>query len=94
MVGLGIIEGLGEMDEMTAITQEEISEQLIYASHYGLHHMLHVHHVSGALEMEIEKFFQESITDWLELCVCAERYILIYPFFDWIEVASTSTKAK
>ena len=90
MVGLGIIEGLGKMDEMTAIPQKEISEQLVYASRYGLDHMSHVQHVSRALEIEIEKFFQESITVWLELCVRAERYISIYPFFDWIEVSHGS----
>src|SRR5260370_23288640 len=87
VAGLGIFKGLGKRDEMTTIPQREISEQLVYASCYGLQHMSHVQHVSRGLEIEIEKFLQERITDWLELCVRADRYISILPFFDWIKVS-------
>ena len=57
------------------------------ACHYVLDHILDVQCVLGALEAEIKKFLQESITNWLELCVRTERYILIYPFFDWINIS-------
>ncbi len=87
VAGLGIIEDLGELEVIPAIPETNISEHLAYACRYGLDHILHVQHVSGALEMEIEKFLQETITTWLELCVRGERYISIYPFFDWIEVS-------
>ncbi len=84
VAGLGIIEELGELEVMPTILQTNISEHLAYACRYGLDHILHVQRVSGDLETEIEKFLQESITTWLELCVRTERYISIYPFFDWI----------
>src|SRR5258708_10988228 len=82
VTGLGIIEELDELEVLPTIPN--IPEHLAYACRYGLDHILHIHHVSGALEIEIEKFLQESITTWLELCVRTERYISIYPFFDWI----------
>src|SRR5258708_16516811 len=72
---------------MLTITQTNISGHLAYACCYGLDHISHVQCVSGDLETEIEKFLQESITTWLELCVRTERYISIHPFFDWIEVS-------
>ncbi len=56
------------------IPQTNVSEHLAYAYHYGLDHILDIQCVSGALEAEIKKFLQESITNWLELCVCTERY--------------------
>ncbi len=87
VAGLGIIEELGELEVMPTIPQTNISEHLAYACRYGLDHISHVQCVSGALETELEKFLQESITNWLELCVRVERYISIYPFFDWIDVS-------
>ncbi len=87
VAGLGIIEKLGELEVMPTIPQANISELLAYACRYGLDHILDVQRVSGALETEIEKFLQENITNWLELCVRTERYISIYPFFDWIDVS-------
>ncbi len=87
VAGLGIIEELGESEVMPMIPQTNISEHLAYACYYGLDHILDVQHVSGALETEIEEFLQESITDWLELCVRTEIYISIHPFFDWIDVS-------
>ncbi len=82
--GLGKIEELGELEVLPMIPQTNISGHLAYARRYGLDHILHIQHVSGALKIEIEKFLQESITTWLELCVRTERYISICPFFDWI----------
>src|SRR5258708_31124537 len=87
VAGLGIIEDLDELEVMPMIPQTNISEHLAYACRYGLDHISHVQCVSGALETELEKFLQESITNWLELCVRVERYISIYPFFDWIDVS-------
>ncbi len=69
------------------IPQTHISEHLVYMCRCGLDHILHIQCVLGALETEIKKFLEESITTWLELCVCTERYILIYPFFVWIDVS-------
>ncbi len=85
--GLGIIEQLGHLEVIPMIPQTNVSEHLVYVYRYGLDHILDIQCVSGALEAEIEKFLQESITNWLELCVRTERYILIYPFFDWISVS-------
>src|SRR5258708_14243900 len=87
VTGLGIIEELGELDVMPTVPQTNISEHLAYACRYELDHISHIQCVSGALETELEKFLQESITTWLELCVRAERYISIYPFLDRIEVS-------
>ncbi len=87
VAGLGIIEELGDLEVLPTIPQTNISEHLAYACLYGPDHILDVQCVSGALETEIEKFLQESITNWLELCVRTERYISIYPFFDWIDVS-------
>ncbi len=87
VAGLGVTEELGGLEVMPMIPRTSISKHLVYVCRYGLDHILDVQCVSGALETEIEKFLQESITDWLELCVCAERYISIYPFFDWIDVS-------
>ncbi len=87
VAGLGIIEELGELEVMPTIPQTNIPEHLAYACRYGLDHILHVQRVSGELETDIEKFLGESITLWLELCVRAEGYISIYPFFCWIEVS-------
>ncbi len=69
------------------IPQTDISEHLAYTCHYGLDHILDVQGASGALETEIEMFLQESITNWLQLCVHGNRYISIYPFFDWIHIS-------
>src|SRR5258708_3157174 len=87
VAGLGIIEELGELEVMPAIPQTNIPEHLAYACRYGPDHILDVQRVSEALETEIEIFLQESITNWLELCVRGDRYISIYPFFDWIDVS-------
>src|SRR5258708_18815950 len=87
VAGLGIIEELGESEVMPTVPQTNISEHLAYACRYGLDHILDVQGVSGALETEIEMFLEESITNWLELCVCGDRYISIYPFFDWLDVS-------
>ena len=87
VAGLGIIGKLGKLEVMPTIQWANISEHLAYMCCYGLDHILDVQHVSGALETEIEKFLQESITYWLELCVHTERYISICPFFDWIDVS-------
>src|SRR5258708_31614683 len=87
VAGLGIIEELGKLEVMPTIPQTDISEHLAYACCYGLDHILDVQGVSGALETEIEMFLEESITNWLELCVRGDRYISIYPFFDRIEVS-------
>ncbi len=87
VAGLGIIEELGELEVMRTIPQTNIPEHLAYTCRYGLEHISHVQHVSSALEAEIEEFLQEGTTTWLELCVRAERYISIYPFFDWVEVS-------
>ena len=84
---LGKIEELGELEVIPTIPQKNIPEHLAYACRYGLDHILHIQHVSGALEIEIKKFLQESITTWLELCVRTERYISMCPFFDWIDVS-------
>ncbi len=86
-MGLGIIKQLGDLEVIPTIPQTNVSEHLAYVYCYGLDHILDIQCVLGALEAEIEKFLQESITNWLELCVCTERYILIYPFFDWINVS-------
>ncbi len=90
VAGLGIVEKLGELEEMPMIPQTNISEHMAYACRYWLDHILDIQRVPGALETEIEKFLQESITNWLELCVRTERYISIYPFFDWIDVSHGS----
>src|SRR5258708_2042420 len=87
VAGLGIIEMLGELEVMPTIPQTVISEHLAYARRYGLDHILDVQRISGALETEVGRFLQESITNWLELCVRGDRYISIYPFFDWIHVS-------
>ncbi len=86
-MGPGIIEELGDLEVIPTIPQTNVSEHLAYACHYGLDHILDIQRVLGALEAEIKKFLQESITNWLELCVRTERYISIYPFFDWIDVS-------
>ena len=87
VAGLGVIEGLGEMDVMPNIPPKDISEQLAYASRYGLDHLSRIQHISEALEKEITKFLEENIMNWLELCVRTGRYISIYRFFDRIEVS-------
>ena len=87
VAGLGVIEGLDEMDEMPNVPPKDISEQLAYASRYGLDHMLPIQQIPEALEKEITKFLEENITNWLELCVRTGRYISMYPFFDRIEVS-------
>src|SRR5258708_3846250 len=87
VAGLGILERLGKLDVMPTIPQTDISEHLVYACRYALDHILRVQRVSRALGTEIEKFLQDSITAWLELCVRAERYISISPFLKWIEVS-------
>ncbi len=87
VAGLGIIKKLAKLEVMPMIPQANISEHLAYACRYGLDHISDVQRVSGALETEIEKFLQESITTWLELCVRTARYISIYPLFDWIDVS-------
>ena len=86
-MGLGIIEELGDLEVIPTIPLTNISEHLVYAYRYGLDHTLDVQRALGDLETEIEKFLQESITNWLELCVRTERYISIYPFFDWINIS-------
>ena len=97
---IGKIEGLGEellgeesdeMDIMPNILQRDISEQLAYAWCYGLDHMLHIQHIPGALEEEIQEFLEKNIMKWLELCLRTRRYISIYPFFDQIEVSHGNT---
>src|SRR5258708_39776277 len=87
VVGLGIIEELGDLEAIPTIPQTNVSEHLAYACRYGLDHILDVRCVSGVLEAEIKKFLQGNITNWLELCVQTERYISIYPFFDWINIS-------
>ncbi len=87
VAGLGIIKKLGKLEVMPTIPQTNIPEHLAYACRHGLDHILDVQRVSGALEPEIGRFLQESITKWLELCVRTEKYISIYPFFDWIDVS-------
>ena len=87
VAGLGAIEGLGEMDVMPNIPLKDISEQLAYASRYGLDHVSCIQHIPEALEKEITEFLEENIMDWLELCVCTGRYISIYPFFNQVEVS-------
>src|SRR5258708_11352962 len=81
VVGLGIIEELSDLEVMPAIPQTNVSEHLAYASRYGLDRILDVQCVSGVLEAEIEKFFQHSITNWLELSLPPNTHTSFHPSF-------------
>src|SRR5260370_40373749 len=86
---LGVIERLGERDVLPKILHENIPEELDYACLFGLDHALEANDPSIDLKVEIVKFLEGSIINWLELCVRVRRYILISPFFHWIEVSGS-----
>jgi len=87
VVGLGVIERLGERDVMPTISDGDISEALAHACRFALDHTLEAKEGSEALKVKIKRFLDGSILDWLEICIRAKRYISIRRFFDWIEVS-------
>ena len=84
---LGMIERLGHREVIRTISHGEVSEELGYACLFALDHTLETKEASEAAEVEIKKFLDESITNWVELCVRTKTYISIGSFFDWIEVS-------
>ncbi|KAF8325247.1 uncharacterized protein EI90DRAFT_3073564 [Cantharellus anzutake] len=85
--GLGLIEYLGQKDELPRIPQEMLSEQLRYSCRYTVCHLNKVQEPLEVLNGSVLAFLNQHITRWVEVCVRTEGYISVSSFPEWAKLS-------